>query len=135
MTPSLDERVATGARWLDSILPGWHRTIDTSMLDLDSCCNCILGQLFDKEAAPGGSGPNGYTYAAYHYGGARADWDTGHHWALRNGFVKKDGPDGESVDEIEDAWLDLIAERLQAEKDDERIAARVASFVNQAGRL
>jgi hypothetical protein len=40
------ERVARGARFLDQHRPGWHAEIDTARLRMESCAQCILGQLF-----------------------------------------------------------------------------------------
>ena len=44
-------RVARGAELLDSIRPGWRKEVDLDRLDLSSCHECVLGQLF-----------GGYTY-------------------------------------------------------------------------
>lgn len=40
------DRVKAGAILLDEIKPGWFRDIDVVLLDLSSCEDCILGQLF-----------------------------------------------------------------------------------------
>ena len=42
-----DSAAAAGAAFLDEHVPGWRTRIDLSTLDLESCENCILGQLFD----------------------------------------------------------------------------------------
>lgn len=39
------ERVARGAALLDEQEPGWAARIDVSRLDLESDCQCVLGQL------------------------------------------------------------------------------------------
>lgn len=43
--PSIAERVAAGAAWLDEHQPGWIDVIDLERLDLQAACFCILGQL------------------------------------------------------------------------------------------
>lgn len=40
------ERVRKGAKLLDKEYPGWEKRIDLSILDLESTCDCILGQLY-----------------------------------------------------------------------------------------
>lgn len=47
------ERVALGAAWLDELWPGWVYQIDLRHLDVGSCLDCVLGQLFgDYNDAP-----------------------------------------------------------------------------------
>ena len=43
----LRERVARGAALLDERRPGWHREIIPDQLDMISCEDCIIGQLFN----------------------------------------------------------------------------------------
>ncbi len=43
---TIAERVARGAAILDAHRPGWHSQIDAEFLDLSSCSECVLGQLF-----------------------------------------------------------------------------------------
>lgn len=40
------DRVKAGAILLDGIKPGWFKNIDVFSLDLSTCEDCILGQLF-----------------------------------------------------------------------------------------
>jgi hypothetical protein len=42
---TIAERVAKGSAFLDGKQPGWDKRIDLERLDLESGCNCILGQL------------------------------------------------------------------------------------------
>lgn len=65
-TPTIEERVAAGAEWLDAALPDWIRVVDLGRLRLDSPCACILGQTFgDYGAAPlGVRGSDRYDTAA-----------------------------------------------------------------------
>jgi hypothetical protein len=40
------ERVTRGARVLDEVCPGWVKRIDLAVLDIASCLDCVLGQLY-----------------------------------------------------------------------------------------
>ena len=40
------ERVARGVKLLNEKKPGWKKKIDRERLDMSSCEDCILGQLF-----------------------------------------------------------------------------------------
>jgi hypothetical protein len=46
MSDELAERVERGAALLDERRPGWWDEVDLSKLDLNSCCRCVLGQLW-----------------------------------------------------------------------------------------
>lgn len=41
-----EDRVARGAELLDRVRPGWHREITADRLAMDSCNQCILGQIY-----------------------------------------------------------------------------------------
>ena len=41
-----EKQVADGARFLDSNVPGWFRSIDLSRLNMSNPCYCVVGQLF-----------------------------------------------------------------------------------------
>lgn len=43
---NVQERVARGATLLDEHEPGWELKIDLGTLALESCYQCVLGQLF-----------------------------------------------------------------------------------------
>ena len=69
---SLAERVARGARLLDEKRPGWAREIATDRLAMESCDECILGQLF-HDYADGifmlkRDFPSTYIFRASHFG-------------------------------------------------------------------
>ncbi|HZE34072.1 MAG TPA: hypothetical protein VE198_21895 [Actinoallomurus sp.] len=50
---TIEARVARGAALLDEKLPGWDQRIDLGRLNLQSECNCILGQEFaDRSTSP-----------------------------------------------------------------------------------
>jgi hypothetical protein len=40
------ENVARGAALLDQKIPGWEHQINVASLDIGSCNDCIIGQLF-----------------------------------------------------------------------------------------
>lgn len=44
-----DLRVARGAAWLDTVLPGWCRNIDLELLDMEHPWRCIIGQLSEGD--------------------------------------------------------------------------------------
>jgi hypothetical protein len=46
MQATQKERVALGAQWLDSIVPGWETRINVDTLELKSSFRCICGQVF-----------------------------------------------------------------------------------------
>lgn len=46
----LNERIALGTQFLDSVKPGWAGEIDLEELDLSMPSSCVLGQLFEAEA-------------------------------------------------------------------------------------
>lgn len=41
----LRDRAASGARYEDEVNPGWAARIDRGRLDMESCFDCIVGQL------------------------------------------------------------------------------------------
>jgi hypothetical protein len=49
MTATIAGRVARGAALLDEMKPGWDARVDLAELDLSSCRQCVVGQLFGEE--------------------------------------------------------------------------------------
>lgn len=45
-----EDRVNMGVQLLDDVLPGWENDIDLGKLDLFSCSDCVLGQLYGDYA-------------------------------------------------------------------------------------
>lgn len=45
----IEAHVADAACVLDEHKPGWYESVDLSILDMASCTNCILGQVFGGE--------------------------------------------------------------------------------------
>ena len=39
-------RVVAGAYWLDAKLPGWENKISLQLLNMRSCTECVLGQIW-----------------------------------------------------------------------------------------
>lgn len=63
--PTIRQRVRAGAEFLDARVPGWFGQIDLAVLDLESECRCVLGQLwFDKAV----SSPDAYSEAVHELG-------------------------------------------------------------------
>lgn len=63
--PQLQETVAEAAKRLDKVVPGWEDRVDLPTLNIASCSDCILGQVFRKEARAWNRRLNltGYHYA------------------------------------------------------------------------
>lgn len=45
MFETIQETVARGAAWLDGVEPGWWDRVNLDTLHMESCKNCVLGQL------------------------------------------------------------------------------------------
>jgi hypothetical protein len=43
---SIAERVANGVTWLDEHMPDWPSKLSVTVLDIEDCQRCVLGQLF-----------------------------------------------------------------------------------------
>lgn len=76
-------RVARGAALLDKTLADWDERIDLDRLDLESPCNCILGQEFT-----GHPEANGREWTAYEVGRDElfVNHDNPHRAAVEHGF-------------------------------------------------
>lgn len=48
----LRKNVRRGARWLDEHVPTWADEVDAEILDLNSTCSCVIGQLADRKVMP-----------------------------------------------------------------------------------
>ena len=88
---TIAERLKRGAALLDAKRPGWWREIDLGRLDIESACNCIIGQL------------GSYMETARSLGLyiSLDDW--------LHGF------EGGEYPELTDAWRDLIQQRRLAQ--------------------
>lgn len=104
--------VSRGAKWLDSIAPGWHECVDPDELDMGSWKKCIIGQLvrlgkLDKKAEPG----------VYPFDIRMIGWCTpkDSEWLIRQGFMARyDQGDFRLEDELlANAWKKLIERRLK----------------------
>lgn len=71
-----DVRIAVrhGSAWFDENHPGWAGKIDLSMLYMDSCDNCIIGQAV------------GYYYDAVAIATWELDEEDAEIWAAEHGF-------------------------------------------------
>lgn len=105
--PTVAERVAAGAAWLDQHEPGWWQRINLDRLNLNSECNCILGQLhgrYNDAPAVGAAALNGD--GGSHYAILR--------WALPLGFALDWDDCRTDGRELTAAWRDLISARRAA---------------------
>lgn len=107
------ERVAKGAALLDQERPGWAKAIDVGRLNIEACSRCVLGQLFGHyesgvTAIPllgptGGRSGRGFTLRGVEASDEEADVN----WRL-----------------LQDAWIELIADRLLASPVETPIASQ-----------
>ena len=44
------KQIAKGVGWLNDNYPGWYNGVDVKRLEMSSCFNCVLGQLFGHYA-------------------------------------------------------------------------------------
>lgn len=123
----VEERVANGARWLDENFPGWEARIDIRTLDLGDAYACICGKVFERENHWAGDVGGGYHWAESNLLAEANGWITA--------FIPKDadrrnararkvaaflgfnvyGGEGEpSFKKLQNAWIDLLAERAKA---------------------
>lgn len=47
------ERVARGVAWLDATVPEWWAKVELLGFNINSPCNCVLGQVFEPEDGEG----------------------------------------------------------------------------------
>lgn len=96
-------RVAKGVALLDEHKPGWADRINAVRLEVQSACDCILGQLYP----PNAEGVDGYWLAlADHDLPVWSFADTKDH-----GFAAANAADGERLDA---EWVRVITERRSA---------------------
>lgn len=103
MTTTIEQRVAKGATWLDTVRPGWRDAIDSDALDMADACGCVCGHVFGQMTDAHTWAVNGYEYAVDTF----ADSTT---WARDHGFTVP-GMMREQQSkwlELERAWLGVI---------------------------
>jgi hypothetical protein len=88
---TIADRVEHGAALLDAKRPGWWQQIDLGRLNIESPCDCVIGQL--------GSYPETTRSLGLHI--SLDDW--------LHGF------EGDEYAELTDAWRDLIQQRRLAQ--------------------
>lgn len=69
MDATVRKAVTKAARTLDRLKPGWWKRHRFSLrkLNIMSCHNCVLGQVFRKEAEKRSPNGDGFTYALLAY--------------------------------------------------------------------
>jgi hypothetical protein len=95
------ERVAKGAALLDDKKPGWAERIDLGKLQMHSCYECILGQLFAADHLTDAHTPFGVGIRAL----LLADDDD---------VPSAYGFDGHDADALNAEWEHVITERRSA---------------------
>lgn len=91
---SLIECAQQGAAALDEVAPGWTEKIDLDALRMESCRNCVLGQVF------------GDFWNAYTTGGVFGSEDACTH-SFEYGFDDENA----EYDELGEAWRAVLASR------------------------
>lgn len=114
-----EARVARGAAHLDTVRPGWEKLIDVGTLSIGSCVDCILGQIFRREADDANRNPFGYGLSAVGW------WDDGEAHGVA-GFLL-----GQDMKVTQDAWIAAIAARLHPEVSDPVPSVPVAQGAGQ----
>lgn len=107
-TAATMRRVKKGAALLDRVMPGWAKKIRPEKLDLHSCNQCVLGQLYR------GRGQNGFDRGATKLG-----LMAGQESALgfdaqetRDSYFGNRGTDENDYDRLDRAWLFEIGRRV-----------------------
>lgn len=94
--PSVTDRVAAGSNWLDVIHRGWDEDINLDTLTIDSCDQCVLGQLFER------------------YGDGLEALELDDDDAVEFGFDRHTSEHPDVYDDLTAAWMDAIRARRQA---------------------
>lgn len=108
------ERVARGVEWLDRHRPDWRSRITLPEFDIESTCNCVIGQVFAQEAAERNTGKVFSIYSGWSTGMYAAlgnDYDSvrADAFAIRHGF---DSGQGVTYGELQAAWERVLREQV-----------------------
>src|SRR5262245_2417871 len=106
-------RVARGAALLDAHMPGWAQRLEPGLLTLESCSNCVLGQLFGNYvvAYQKLALPRGVVAAEYGF-----DLTAGESKGIRRVQYGR----------LTDAWLEAIADRVVVPEPEPELEFAVA---------
>lgn len=108
MDDTVQERVARGVALLDEVRPSWWRKVALDRLAMESCSNCILGQV----------------YGNYWDGCVMIETQTGNYFfsSIRHGFTVPTAEQENYSEEVcgkfrllAEAWRAVIRERLSAQ--------------------
>lgn len=91
-----EARVSQGATYLDRVRPSWFRQIDIGVLQLESCSQCIMGQLRGIDGNFGHGYDPAYGFDLYE--------------EEMRGMQPDDRP--AAFRPLQDAWIAAIAARL-----------------------
>lgn len=109
MSEELSVRVERGAAWLDETRPGWWREVDLATLDLGSSCRCVLGQVFEKDAAL--RSYNGFDYVVYKVGPHREYWPEDHGFDFD---LYRYGEGADAYAALDELWISAVKARFEA---------------------
>lgn len=90
----LCERARKGAAWLDEVEPNWDQQIDVDELLLESCCRCVMGQI----------------YGTFNHG-ILLYWGRDPSPAYDLGLLLAAGASRDDYARLTDAWKKIILER------------------------
>ncbi|HEU5032738.1 MAG TPA: hypothetical protein VFV01_48000 [Spirillospora sp.] len=116
MNPSpeqIRERVAAGAAWLDEKQPGWEARVNTERLNMESTCDCILGQVYEEAAQASDWFDWDFYEGAYWYVLQEHVGNRGSDWPVEHGFTLLGATYGDWA-ALEAAWVDLLKTRAAA---------------------
>jgi len=107
----MKHNVKLGARLMDIFRPGWYREIERQHFDMALGWDCILGQLYKRQAWGCQGVLNGYEYFMNAYGRSM-------NWATKYGFMIPLGTPTRDCEEeykyLTALWLNEIHDRLNA---------------------
>lgn len=110
----VQKRVQRGAAWLDQNKPGWEHLINFEHLEMGSVCDCVLGQVFEREAnifkarSLVTNKPSGYVYV-------QAQKDEIRFQEYEYGFEAHPNYDGSMSDQYDDLraeWIRVVKGRF-----------------------
>ena len=91
------EQVKAGANWLDQVHPGWDEKVNLETLDINSCKDCVIGQLLGNYCG------NSKLHVTVIESGSQLGFCTP--------SIEADDEDGEAMTALTLTWKELIEAR------------------------
>lgn len=105
-------RIIAGAAWLDSVDPHWWREVVPNMIEMQSTCNCVLGQIVGDYAA---AITDSSTLTEHRAEAERRGFTITGTRALALGFEWDPSEQLETYRDLTNGWRALVTSRLQSE--------------------